>query len=693
MDPYTPLETASNTSRYFFGSLVLDVAGFEDLNQSIAVQANGKILVAGFSFYGGPIETSYDYSVIRLTAAGLPDSSFGVDGRVVIGAQVSIDEGWSMAVQPDGAVLVQSPYGNAGLTSFGLTRLKLDGSADTAFNANAAASIPAGIRGDGGNLTVNRDGSILFSRSDSDGAVLVQLNADGTLDTSFGTQGVARLASGLDFDGEIHAVEQANGQFVLAGALDTGDGYQYAVVRVNADGSLDSRFGDGGKVLFPTHVLSDPRGDLALQPDGKIVLAGSNDTYQDFQVVRLNTDGSYDLGFGTAGVASIDTQAAYDSARSVTVLANGNILVTGNSDMGNGETIDYHGDIGIVRLRPDGSLDTSFGSEQDITLDGSNNDDVLQGLDIAEYLDGYGGDDVYQGNGGRDFLYDGAGADVFRFVSVDDSYRTADRAFSDTLIFFDPSEDRIDLMDLGFSGFGNGHNGTLAIALNAAGNQTFLKSYDYDENGHRFELAINGNFLGRLDASNVLLSAVAIDGTAGKDTLTGSAVQEVLSGLAGNDRLDGGADDDVLIGGSGRDVLTGGSGDDIFRFSQASDSYRTATTSFADLITDFQTYHDKIDVSALGYTGLGDGTDGTLLLVESNSIDRTYLKDLEPDGQGHRFELSLAGSYGFDLRDSDFIFATSAKTATVPAAEAGHADVAEIVAVGVAPLEGQTALG
>ncbi|MBF7142736.1 MULTISPECIES: M10 family metallopeptidase C-terminal domain-containing protein [Pseudomonas] len=666
MTPDKNLQNASILNRYNPSSIIVDVAGFEDINQSIAVQADGKILVAGFSYYEGASETDYNYSVVRFNPNGLLDTDYGFDGRQLISAEVPIAKGYSLTVQNDGSLLVQTPAHHNGTDSFGLTRLLADGTADTAFNANAKANIPAGLGSEGTQVTVNAAGKLLISQSGDQGAVLVQLNADGTLDKTFGNQGVANLAAGLSFSGEVDSVALGNGQFLLAGTFDSGSGNHYGIARVNADGTLDSSFGEAGKVMFSNNVLSDVHGALAVQGDGKIVLVGSNDSHADFQVVRLSADGQYDSSFGANGVASIDTQGAYDSARSVTVLNNGKLLIAGVSDMGNGHTIDFNSDVGLVRVTPEGQADTSFSSEEELSIDGSNNNDLLQGGDLDEILSGYDGDDVYQGNGGRDRHYDGNGADVFRFVSVEDSYRTATTAASDTLIWFHANEDRIDLIGLGFSGIGNGHNGTLAIGFKD--NQTFLKSYDYNAAGNRFELILNGNYLGQLDESNVLFKPVNIQGSSGRDTLEGSAVKEVLSGLAGDDRLNGGADDDVLIGGEGRDLLSGGSGHDVFRFVSASDSYRDASTSHADLITDFSTAEDRLDVSALGFTGLGDGKDGTLLVSYNASLQRTFIKDLTADAQGHRFEVSLVGDLKDSLHASNFQFSDS---------------VTELVAIGV----------
>ena len=99
-----------------------------------------------------------------------------------------------------------------------------------------------------------------------------------------------------------------------------------------------------------------------------------------------------------------------------------------------------------------------------------------------------------------------------------------------------------------------------------------------------------------------------------------------------------------------------------------------ATDVFADLIEGF-TVDDKIDVSALGYTGFGEGTGTTLEMVYNNELDRTYLRDVEADAQGHRFQVGLAGDWRESLDEDDMIFAPDAEIGLIgvaPEADPGH---------------------
>jgi uncharacterized delta-60 repeat protein len=390
-------------------------------------------------------------------------------------------------------------------------------------------------------------------------------------------------------------------------------------------------------------------------------------------VARLNADGSFDTSFGSNGRVTFEA----DTPVALTVQGDGKILAAGTSN----------GDFSVIRLNADGSVDTHFGSQDGkLHVSGYAGEEILQGTDAAEIIHGLAGDDVLQGNGGRDFLQGGAGADIFRFTELSDSFRTATQNNSDRVQDFDASQDRIDLIALGFTGIGDGHDGTLAVMASADGTRTYLKNYDADASGQRFELALDGNLVGQLDSTNLVFTAPTVEGTSAKDTITGSALAEIIYGLDGNDRINGGAGADVIIGGAGADRLNGGDradislwtdnhqNDDVFRYLSTEDSYRTDSQSFADLIEGF-TVDDKIDVSALGYTGFGDGTDTTLEMVYNNELDRTYLRDVEADAQGHWFQVALAGDWRESLDEDDMIFAPDAEIGLVgvaPEADPGH---------------------
>lgn len=673
--------TIDYTVRTGPGTVQVDPSTGGDQTWSIILQPDGKIIVGGESFQtaigypGSPGDESYgtrgSFTSVRLNSDGSLDNSLGQDGIALVPASLDPEDEayYVMAVQADGKVLSAQP----GLGGLKVERFNLDGTLDTSFGKGGAAALDVPISTDGMAIYATADGSVYVSARGTSQAVVFKLDSSGTPAENFGVDGTLVLnPTGHYGTGNIATVVQPDGSVLLGswlyvgsdGPHDPGDPV-YAVQRLAADGNLDTAFGVDGVVYFDAALGLDYRAAITVQADGKLIIAGESSDNTAFNVLRLNADGSFDTSFSEDGKLTIQVpQGEKNYAHSAIVQPDGKILIAGDV---------------ITRLNADGSLDTTFGSQDgQYHLDGSSEANHLIGNDTAEIIRGLGGDDVLQGAGGRDVLAGGLGSDIFRFTQISDSYRTATETGSDRILDFDASQDRVDLIALGFTGIGDGHNGTLAIQTNADGTRTYLKSFDANADGQRFELALEGNLTGQLNSNNLVFTAPTVEGTAGKDVITGSAMSEVIYGLAGNDRIDGGRGSDVIIGGAGADQLSGGDDPnlsvygrngindaDVFRYTAATDSYRTDSQSFVDLIVRFANNNDKIDVSALGYTGFGDGTGDTLKLVYNHDLDRTYLKDVEADAQGHRFEIGLTGDWTQDLGNTEMIFAQAEEVTLV----------------------------
>ena len=313
-------------------------------------------------------------------------------------------------------------------------------------------------------------------------------------------------------------------------------------------------------------------------------------------------------------------------------------------------------------------MTTVQGTAGNDTLSGSAASEIFYGGAGNDTINGGAGDDILVGGAGIDKLTGGTGADTFRFAAQSDSYRNATASFDDTLLDFDVTQDKIDLAGLGFTGLGNGRGGTLQVSYSASNDRTYIKDYDADASGNRFELILSGNLASTLTASNFIFNRV-VSGTSGSDSLLGSDSADTLLGLAGNDSLSGGAGDDKLDGGAGMDTLTGGTGADTFVFSDRLDSYRNYNTggvNLSDLVTDFDISADKIDLSAMGFTGLGDGKNNTVYLVLNSAGTKTYIKSLSADANGNRFEMTLNGNYLDTLTSTNFVFATASPTNQAP---------------------------
>ena len=202
--------------------------------------------------------------------------------------------------------------------------------------------------------------------------------APGDLDPSFGGGDVVSTDFGSQSQSRAVAMAlQPNGQIVVAGIVYPGHlaNPRFAVARYNADGSLDASFGSGGTAMTD---FGSPRGDVAtavaLQPDDKIVLAGSTTTSggDNFALARYNADGSLDQTFGNGGKVTTEF-SGFDRASAVSVQRDGKIVVVGTSSRG-------FSDFVLVRYSADGALDASFGNGGRVISDFAGGDDAVSGL-------------------------------------------------------------------------------------------------------------------------------------------------------------------------------------------------------------------------------------------------------------------------------------------------------------------------
>ncbi|MCI0529632.1 MAG: hypothetical protein L0Y56_19490, partial [Nitrospira sp.] len=191
--------------------------------------------------------------------------------------------------------------------------------------------------------------------------------APGDLDPTFGTGGKAIT----DFGGSDQASAialQANGKIVVAGSSEIDGFLDFALARYNTDGSLDTSFGTAGKVTTDFGGSNGGAFAVALQQDGRIVAAGRTFIFfgltSDFALARYNTDGSLDTSFGTAGKVTTDFGGNNDGVFAVALQADGKIVAVGSSQIGI-----MNSDFALARYNPDGSLDSSFGSGGMVTTD------------------------------------------------------------------------------------------------------------------------------------------------------------------------------------------------------------------------------------------------------------------------------------------------------------------------------------
>jgi len=226
------------------------------------------------------------------------------------------------------------------------------GNLDTTFNPpNGFVTYDGGIWRDyGESVAIQPDGKVVVVGESSNGSdkdvLVLRYNADGSLDNSFGTDGVFTYDGGGGNDYAESVAIQSDGKIVVAG---WGRRWDVLLFRYNADGSLDKSFGTNGIVAY-----EGENGDcvtMAIQSDGKILAAGFtyNGTDADVGVFRYNADGSLDSSFGTNGVATYDSGSYDEYPWDVAIQSDGNIVVVGEGNNGS------NNDVLVLRLIGGGS--------------------------------------------------------------------------------------------------------------------------------------------------------------------------------------------------------------------------------------------------------------------------------------------------------------------------------------------------
>jgi uncharacterized delta-60 repeat protein len=342
-----------------------------DEARAVVAQPDGKIVIAGDTAVLGS-RTGGDFLVARYNADGSLDTSFGSGGHTATGFGNSGDTGNAVALQPQAngtskIVVAGLTRSKKGIAECAVARYNADGTLDTTFGTSG--KVITSLGGSASEwvtaMTVDSSGRILLAGytnanpSVPDAATVLRYTANGALDTSFGSGGklITTLRVYVSADHSVGIVLQPDGRIVLGSttidpATSTGD---FVTARFNADGSADSTFGSGGVVT--THVGdSEEFGGVTIQGDGKIVVGGSETGTAPLALylLRYNADGGLDATFGTGGTVAAQGpggQGIDVRGSGVAVQADGKIIAGGE-----------FADLGALRVKPDGSVDTGYGN-------------------------------------------------------------------------------------------------------------------------------------------------------------------------------------------------------------------------------------------------------------------------------------------------------------------------------------------
>jgi uncharacterized delta-60 repeat protein len=344
------------------GIVTTNVNSLISYGYSIVVQTDGKILMIGSNYNGsGPFDGTYDIALVRFNSDGSLDTSFNDDGIVTTDVNFTLDVGYSVVMQSDDKILVVGRSTGDVTMSLVLVRYNSNGSLDTGFGINGILITNFGATESiGYSATVQSDGKILASGISHNGSdwdiFLVRYNIDGSLDVSFDDDGLVTTDLNSSDDYGYSVTLQSDGKILVAGDSGADDVWGFSLVRYNSDGSLDASFsGDG---ILKTNVgFADSGGrSVIVQSDNKILVVGASRNANDLDIalVRYNTDGSLDDSFNGDGIVTTDIGFKNNNAESVVLQPDGKIVVAGSSNNGT----DW--DFSVVRYNSDGSLDSTF---------------------------------------------------------------------------------------------------------------------------------------------------------------------------------------------------------------------------------------------------------------------------------------------------------------------------------------------
>jgi len=355
------------------GIVRTDFAGAGDGAGAVVVQPDGKLVAAGAASINGQA----DFALARYNGNGTLDSTFGHNGRVTTDFGGIYEGARSVALQGDGKIVVAGASVLGLYNNFALARYRADGTPDTSFGTGGKVTTSFGqVSADATSVAVQPDGKIVVAGyANINGGydfALVRYNANGTLDTTFGSGGKVVTEFGVQQQGYSYAqgssvALQLDGKIVLAGVAYIGSGRDIALARYNSNGTLDTTFGTGGKVMSD-FTPNDLASAVAIQPDGRIVVAGMANTQRGFgfALVRYNTIGAVDVSFGTGGKVTTDFGLAEQGfsnalAGSLVMQTDGKMVAAGRAYINGG----FHS--GLARYNSNGTLDTTFGTGGKVT--------------------------------------------------------------------------------------------------------------------------------------------------------------------------------------------------------------------------------------------------------------------------------------------------------------------------------------
>ena len=340
-----------------------------DFGATVGRQGDGKIVVSGYTHVGATDVVA----VARFHDNGTLDSGFSGDGKATISIVGGNDYGFGMGLFPDGDIVIGGTAWNGSNQDFSAYRFNSDGSPDIDFSLDGKVNTGFGAGHDRGYALCVDGTQVLVAGTSHNGvnddAALLRYNADGSLDNTFGSGGKVTTAIGGASDGnqDIRAIAlQPDGRILIAGSSFNGSNNDVALIRYNSNGALDDTFGNNGVVITSVGPGDESAASILLVGNQILVAGIANNK---MLILRFDNDGGLDTGFGTNGhvIVDVGTQSGFSA---MALCADGDVILAGRVDM----------DLALVRIDPSGTLDSDFG------IDGVFTHSIGSGLDNGRSL-------------------------------------------------------------------------------------------------------------------------------------------------------------------------------------------------------------------------------------------------------------------------------------------------------------------
>lgn len=302
------------------GKVIITSTRVDQYVESVAIQPDGKIVATGRYKSLSTIQGSniYYFMTIRLNTNGTLDNTFNGTGKILTTFNLANCFAHSIALQSDGKIVAGGQNYNGAYYDFALVRYNSNGTLDNTFGVSGKKTFSVSVKDDYCNeIAIQPNGRIVAAGITEKTAggyraiAVIRFLSNGSPDNSFGSSGIVITDPGADHDaGGLSVALQADNKIVVSGHDMNGNDLQgyFAVARYNSDGSADATFNGGSVVLTPVQYYD--RGEsVAIQNDGRIVVAGMVENYNGFEfnscVLRYLPNGSLDNSFGSAGTGIV----------------------------------------------------------------------------------------------------------------------------------------------------------------------------------------------------------------------------------------------------------------------------------------------------------------------------------------------------------------------------------------------------